>query len=137
MDDSIQRALRRGHTIDITTTGRRTGKPRRIEIVFHNIDGRIVISGSPSRRTRAWIHNLEADPRLTFHLKRTVRADLPTTARIITDADERRQLAEWIVAIAWPNQEVEAMVRYSPFIEVTIDELATDEKEASPALDRV
>ena len=89
MDDSIQRALRRGHTIDITTTGRRTGQPRRIEIVFHNIDGRIFITGSPSRRTRGWIHNLEADSHLTFHLKRTVRADLPATARVITDPAER------------------------------------------------
>ena len=55
----------------------------------------------------------------------------------MTDPAQRRQLAEWIVANAWHNQEVEAMVQYSPFIEVTIDELATDEKKASPALDRV
>ncbi len=45
MDERIQRALSRGHRIDITTTGRRSGAPRRIEIVFHNIDGRIYISG--------------------------------------------------------------------------------------------
>ena len=137
MDDSIRRALGRGHTIDMTTTGRRTGKPRRIELVFHNVDGRLIISGSPNPRTRGWIYNLEADPHLTFHLKRSVHADLPATGRVITDPAERRQLAEWIVANAWPNQEVDAMVRYSPFIEVTIDELATDEMEASPALDRV
>jgi deazaflavin-dependent oxidoreductase (nitroreductase family) len=137
MDDSIQRALRRGHTIDITTTGRRTGKARRIELVFHNVDGRLIISGSPSRRTRGWIHNLEADPHLTFHLKRSIHADLPATARVITDQLERRQLAEWIVANAWPNQDVEAMVRFSPFIEVTIDRVPTDDLEASPALDRV
>ena len=137
MDDSIQRALRRGHTIDITTTGRRTGKDRRIELVFHNIDGRIVISGSPSRRKRGWIWNLEADPHLTFHLKRSVHADLPASARVITDEQERRQLAEWIVANAWPNQEVEAMTRYSPFIEVTIDPVPTDELTASATLDRV
>ena len=48
MDDQIRRSLSRGHRIDITTTGRRTGKPRRIEIVFHNIDGRLYISGSPA-----------------------------------------------------------------------------------------
>ena len=114
MDDSIRRALGRGHTIDITTTGRRTGKPRRIELVFHNIDGRLVISGSPNPRTRGWIYNLEADPHLTFHLKRTVQADLPATARVVTDPAERRQLAEWIVANAWHNQEVEAMVRLLP-----------------------
>ena len=137
MDDSIQRALRRGHTIDITTTGRRTGKARRIELVFHNIDGRIIISGSPSQRTRGWIYNLEADPHLTFHLKRTVRADLPATARVITDPDERRQLAEWIVANAWRNQDIETMARFSPFIEVTLDQTLTDDLTASATLDRV
>ena len=55
---------------------------------------------------------------------------------MITDPAERR-LAEWIVANAWPNQDVDAMVGFSPFIEVTIDELATDEMQASPALDMV
>jgi deazaflavin-dependent oxidoreductase (nitroreductase family) len=137
MDDSIQHALRRGHTIDITTTGRRTGKARRIELVFHTIGGRIIISGSPSRRTRGWIYNLETDPHLTFHLKRTVRADLPATARVITDPAERRQLAEWIVANAWRNQDVETMTAFSPFIEVTIDEQATDDLTATATLDRV
>jgi len=137
MDDSIQRALRRGHTIDITTTGRRSGKARRIELVFHNIDGRIVISGSPSSRKRGWIWNLEADPHLTFHLKRSVRADLPATARVITDEAERGELAEWIVANAWPNQDVAAMTRHSPFIEVTIDRAATGDLAGSAALDRV
>ena len=43
MDPAIRQALSRGQVIDITTTGRRTGIPRRIEIVFHNIDGRIYI----------------------------------------------------------------------------------------------
>jgi deazaflavin-dependent oxidoreductase (nitroreductase family) len=125
MEDRIRRALSRGHRIDITTTGRRTGQPRRIEIVFHNIDGRIFISGSPRRgRTRAWIHNLQADPHLTFHLKGAVEADLPATAQVITDEAERRRLAEWIVANAWPNQDVEAMTADSPFIEVTFDDRA-------------
>ena len=60
--DQIKRALSRGHTIDITTTGRRTGEARRIEIVFHNIDGRIIITGSPrSDRRRSWLYNLDAD----------------------------------------------------------------------------
>lgn len=121
MDDAVRRALGRGHTIDITTTGRRTGVPRRIELVFHNIDGRLVISGSPNPRTRAWILNLLADPSLTFHLKRSVQADLPATARVIDDPVERRVLAEWIVANAWPKMDLEQMVALSPMIEVTID----------------
>jgi hypothetical protein len=75
-------------------------------------------------RTRAWIHNLEADPRITLHLKGPVAADLPGTARVITDPDERRAIAMWIVANAWHGIDPEAMVRYSPMIAVTLEELA-------------
>jgi deazaflavin-dependent oxidoreductase (nitroreductase family) len=121
MDDRISRALSRGHTIDITTTGRRSGQPRRVEIVFHNIDGRLYISGMPrSDRERAWLLNLAADPHMTFHLKGAVSADLPATARVITDPGERRALAGWIVANAWRQQDVDAMTDYAPMIEVTI-----------------
>ncbi len=125
MNEKISASLARGHTIDITTTGRRTGEPRRIEIVFHNIDGRLIITGSPrSDRQRAWLLNLETDPNLTLHLKGGVKADLPGTARVITDPSERRALAEWVVANAWPNQQVDAMTAYSPMIEVTLQDLA-------------
>lgn len=118
---AIARSLSRGHTVDMTTTGRRTGLPRRIEIVFHNIDGRLVITGSPrADRKRAWILNLEADSRMTFHLKGAVRADLPATARVVTDPLERRAIAEWVVQNAWHNQDVERMTAYAPMIEVTL-----------------
>ena len=61
MDDVVRRALGRGHLIDITTTGRRSKQPRRIEIVFHNIDGRIFISGRPDpRRTRDGLYHAQA-----------------------------------------------------------------------------
>ena len=120
MDDSILRALRRGHTIDITTTGRRTGTARRIELVFHNIDGRLVITGQPRHRKRAWLLNLEADPHMTFHIKGPIEAELPATARVITDEIERRATAEWVVANAWHNQDADAMTAYSPMIEVSL-----------------
>jgi deazaflavin-dependent oxidoreductase (nitroreductase family) len=122
MDDKIRQALTRGRTIDITTTGRQSGEPRRIEIVFHNIDGRIYLSGMPSRRRRSWLANLEADPHFTFHLKGSTRADLPATARIITDEAERRTVLTH-VARAWRRNDVETMVTYSPLVEVTIDGL--------------
>ena len=120
MDPAVRAALDRGGVIDITTTGRRSSEPRRIEIVFHNLDGRIVISGMPFReRTRAWLHNLEADPRLTVHLKQGVVADLPATARIVTDEAERRDLLVH-VARNWNRTDVDAMVAWSPLIEVSI-----------------
>jgi deazaflavin-dependent oxidoreductase (nitroreductase family) len=125
MEDAVRRALSRGHLIDITTTGRRTGRPRRIEITFHNIDGRIYISGMPNpTRTRAWLNNLDADPRLTIHLKGGVHADVPATARVVTDPDERERIFEWIVANAWKRMDVATMQAYSPLIEVVPEGLA-------------
>ena len=121
MDDTIRRALDRGHRIDITTIGRRTGTPRRIELVFHNLDGRIVISGIPfPGRTRGWIYNLEADPHITVHLKGPVaHADLEGMARVITDPDERRAMLAG-VARNWGRTDLDAMVADSPLIEVTV-----------------
>lgn len=125
MNDRIRAALAKGHLIDITTTGRKTGLARRLELVFHNMDGRLIISGSPrGPRKRGWLANLESDPHFTFHLKGPAVADLPATARVITDDTERRTVAEWITTHAWQNQDVEAMVADSPMIEVTIDDLA-------------
>ena len=116
--EAIDSALEHGHTIDITTTGRRSGRPRRIEIVFHNIGGRIYISGIPRPAKRDWLVNLEANPRFTFHLKGRVNADLPAVARVIDDEEERRSVLPH-VARAWRRNDLDAMVRYSPLIEVT------------------
>ena len=124
MDERIRSALAEGHVIDITTTGRRTGDARRIEIVFHNFGGRLYITGMPrADRTRAWLLNLEADPHLTFHLKGEVVADLPATARVITAEAERRAVFAHVVGV-WRGQDLETMTRYSPLVEVTLDDLA-------------
>lgn len=127
MDDTIRRALQRRNLIDITTTGRQSGAPRRIEIVFHSFDGRAYITGMPRPEKRAWLANLERNPAFTFHLKGnagTPVADLPATARVITDEAERRDIFAKVIESAWHQQDLETMVRQSPLIEVTFDQLA-------------
>lgn len=119
LDESVRDALTRGGRIDITTTGRKTGEPHRIEIAFHNIDGRLYISGMPGFK-RNYIANLSANPHFVFHLKDGVRADLPATARIITDDAERRAVLLHI-ARTWKRDDLEAMVDSSPLFEVTLD----------------
>lgn len=120
LDPAIWRALGHGHTIDITTTGRVTGQPRRIEIVFHNFGGRLYISGIPNPQgARAWLLNLRANPHMTVHLKQFVQADLPATAREITDMGERRAVLEKVARV-W-RRDVEPMVRWSPLIEIVVD----------------
>jgi hypothetical protein len=56
-------------------------------------------------------------------MKRPVRADLPATARIITDESERREILA-SVARTWRRNDLDYMVRYSPLIEVTIEDIA-------------
>lgn len=126
MDDAIATALASGNDIDITTTGRRSGLPRRVEIAIHHIDGGWYISGSPSPRKRSWIANLEADPRLIVHLKGpSPTADLGASARVVSAEPERRQVMP-LIAAAWRRRDVEQMVAASPLIEVTFDDPAAD-----------
>ena len=120
-ESRIARALERGHTIDITTTGRRTGASHRIELVFHNIDGRVIISGLPG--PRSWYANLVANPHFTFHLKGAVKADLPATARALVEPVERRAVMER-VAQNWGRRDLDVMMERSPLIEVTFDKAA-------------
>ena len=115
----IDAALQGVHTVDITTTGRKSGRPRKLEIVAHNIDGRIYISGIPFPRRRSWLANLDADPHMTFHLKGKVRADLPATARVIEDEAERRKILPHI-ARNWGRKDLDTMIKQSPLIEVTL-----------------
>jgi deazaflavin-dependent oxidoreductase (nitroreductase family) len=120
LDADIRTALARGGVIDLTTTGRRTGLPRRIEIYLHSNDGRLHISGMPlAGRTRAWIRNVEADPAVTIHLKRGVEADLPAAARVVTDEAERRAVLA-LVARTWGRTDIDEMVAHSPLIEVEV-----------------
>jgi deazaflavin-dependent oxidoreductase (nitroreductase family) len=115
----IDAALQGVQKVDITTIGRKSGEPRNLEIVFHNIDGRIYISGIPSPRRRSWLANLDANPQMTVHLKGKVRADLPATARVIEGEEERRAILPHI-ARNWGRNDLEEMVRHSPLIEVTL-----------------
>jgi deazaflavin-dependent oxidoreductase (nitroreductase family) len=120
VDEKVREALSRPQSvIDMTTTGRKSGEPRRLEIVLHNIDGRLYISGQPSRTRRGWLANLEGNPNLTIHLKRGVKADLPATAREITEPVERRRVLEGI-ARHWNRGDIDTMMQYSPLIEVTL-----------------
>jgi deazaflavin-dependent oxidoreductase (nitroreductase family) len=115
-------------TIDITTIGRRTGLPRRIEIFFYRAGGQVYLSSLPAQRS--WYANLEHHPRFTFHLKHRVRADLPAIATPVTDQAERRAIFTEIVAdlnqpsnpgrISQPTS-VDAWVHGSPLMRVSFD----------------
>lgn len=120
MDKRTRTALTTGRTIDITTTGRKSGQPRRIEIWFHNLAGKLYITGTPG--TRDWYANLVAHPSFTFHLKEGVTADLPARAIPITDPAERRAILEQIVKRVNSSTDLERWVEASPLVEVQLQQ---------------
>ena len=82
-DKAIAEALKRDRTVDISTRGRRSGQWRRIEIWFHNLDGRIYLTSIPGPRD--WRANILEHGELIFHLKESVQADLPARGRSVSD----------------------------------------------------
>ena len=114
-------------TIDITTTGRRSGEPRRIEIAFYRLGDDIYLSGIPAPRTRHWLANLAAHPQFTVHLKHGVITDLPATAEVIVDPVERRQVLGVFVEefnrrhgpdSPWPEAVLDEWMENSPLAKV-------------------
>jgi F420H(2)-dependent quinone reductase len=139
MRDDVRHALAIGptstmedRTIDITTTGRRSGKPRRIEIAFYRIGDAFYLSGIPARHRRDWLANLSEEPHFTFHLKHGVVADLPAVATVITDEAERRRLLAPLVDqfnerrgddSEWPAAELDEWTLASPLAKVDFVEV--------------
>ena len=117
MDEQVQQALAQGGVIDITTRGRHTGQPRRIEIRFHSIEGQVYITGRPPRR-RDWYANLLAHPAFTFHLKESLQADVPARATPILEQARRRAIIAAIHQQRGVYHDVEAWVEHSPLVAV-------------------
>lgn len=118
MDQRIWAAIERGLTCDITTIGRKSGRPSRIEIWYFVLDGTVYISGTPGPRD--WYANVQADPQLTFHVKQGAQADLPARAELIVAPEERRRIMARIIAANsyFADGDLEAWVARSPLIAV-------------------
>ena len=117
--------LRDDPTVDITTVGRRSGLPRRLEIWMLDVEGRFYITGTPGRRD--WLANLTADPRLTVHLKRRARLDLPATAAVVSDAVRSREVLAHMAARWYRGQApLEELVATAPMVELTFEPVTAD-----------
>ena len=120
MDETVRQALARDRTIDITTEGRSSGLPRRIETWFYRVGSDVYLTGSPGRRD--WYANLLTNPAFTFHLKQSVAADLPAHAVPIADAESRRAIFRSILRDLGQPGDLEAWVAESPLAAVRFEE---------------
>jgi len=104
-------------TIELTTTGRRSGEPRRIEIWWFRVEGRFVVTGTPGRRD--WLANVIADPRVIVHVD-----GLDITARAVLIDDEafrRRFFAS--PATSWYADQtgLDGLVETAPMVELELE----------------
>jgi deazaflavin-dependent oxidoreductase (nitroreductase family) len=111
------RELARHRTIDLTTIGRRSGRPSRIEIWWFHVDGRFVITGTPGRRD--WYANVLANPRVVVHV---AGLDLPAEARPVRD-EEKRAVVFDAPSTRWYATQAQKMrlIEGSPMIEIVFD----------------
>jgi deazaflavin-dependent oxidoreductase (nitroreductase family) len=136
-DDAVRRALEitpastaRQRTIDITTIGARSGRPRRIEIWFYRAFGELYLTTTPARRD--WFANIVANPDFTIHLKHGVRADLAAHGAPVVDDETRRRVFASIIddlnqpsnpaGLPQPVAPLEAWMAGSPLVHVTVAE---------------
>jgi deazaflavin-dependent oxidoreductase (nitroreductase family) len=101
--------------VEITTVGRRTGRPRRIETWRYRAGGRYWLTGSPG--SRDWYANLLADPMFTLHLE---NLDLRVRGRVVTDQQERaRVFGEIVPGLSWAGG-VQTWIDGSPLVEIEL-----------------
>jgi deazaflavin-dependent oxidoreductase (nitroreductase family) len=84
----------------ITTTGRKTGQPRTVTLLFGRRDGQILLVGSNfgQQHHPAWALNLEANPKATVDIDGVAET---MVARMVTDPAEREQVWQ-IMYDLWP-----------------------------------
>jgi hypothetical protein len=131
MKEAIRSALEEDRTIDIITIGAKSGLPRRIEIWFTNVNGRIIICGTPDaeggkgkKSPRDWLANLKVNPEFTFCLKESINVELRARAIEITDITDRKYLMS-APETKWYRDQVgsiDDLVINSPIVEVFIEE---------------
>jgi deazaflavin-dependent oxidoreductase (nitroreductase family) len=109
--------LARTRTVDLVTTGRRSGQPQTVEIWWFHFEDRFIITGTPGRRD--WYANVLAHPRVVIQ---TRHGDFPATAVSVQDHEFRHRFfsdgaARWYTTQA----ELQALVAMAPMIEITLD----------------
>jgi deazaflavin-dependent oxidoreductase (nitroreductase family) len=89
----------------LTTTGRRSGEPRTVPLIFGRDDNRCIVVASKGGfpENPLWYRNLAADPAVEVQIK---RERFRARARTV-EADERDRCWRIMTSI-WPNYDVYA-----------------------------
>lgn len=101
-------------TIDLTTFGRQSGEPRRIEIWWFRVGGRFIITGTPGRRD--WLANVRANPNVIVHVD---GLEVEAIVSEVADKSIRREVFSQPETRWYSTQaELDRLIEESPMVEV-------------------
>jgi deazaflavin-dependent oxidoreductase (nitroreductase family) len=110
-------ALAATRTIDLTTTGRRTGQPRTVEIWWFHVGGRFFITGTPGRRD--WYANALRNRDVEIN---TPIGSFAASAVPVTDIDSRRAVFTDPAANWYSSQsELDLLIKTAPMVEIHLN----------------
>ena len=101
---------------DIVTVGRKSGQPRKTELWVGVVgDTLILVSGTAHSD---WRENMLEKPQVDVHIEGNVRSG---TARLVTDADERRAFGDVMAAkYDWDGDPSIGLTRHAWCYEVPV-----------------
>ena len=103
-------------TVDLTTIGRQSERPRRIEIWWFRFEDRFIITGTPGRRD--WLANIRANSSVIIH---TRMGELAGTAREVLDLAFRRRFFESGESRWYSTQSgLDSLVAEAPMVEIVL-----------------
>ena len=134
-----RRSSARARTIDLTTTGARSGRAHRIEIWFYRAGEELYLTTVPARRD--WYANVLAHPRIVVHLKNGPRVDVPATGVPVTDPTQREEvLREVVDELRHPDDRggvqgivgaAEDWIAGSPLVRIDLDDRSLSPRDRS------
>ena len=118
LDEATVARLARTGTIDLVTTGRRTGRLQRVEIWWFHFENNFVITGTPGPRD--WYANILANSRVVIE---TRHGDFPAVAVPVSDRDFRHRFFTSAVTRWYATQaELHDLVEMAPMIVLDLEE---------------
>ncbi len=116
-DETTIARLARTRTVDLVTTGRRSGRPQKVEIWWFYFDDDFVITGTPGRRD--WYANILTDPRVVIA---TRYGDFPGTAVTVSDRVFRSRFFSDGASRWYSTQaELDLLVKTAPMVRIDLD----------------
>jgi deazaflavin-dependent oxidoreductase (nitroreductase family) len=119
-DGKVTQGPLAGHPLMVmTSTGAKSGEPRRAILTYSRDGGDYVVAGTAggAPTTPAWVHNLEADPHASVEAGNET---FDATATVIKDGPERDRLwAQHVETLPWFAPYPEQSGRVIPVIRLS------------------